>query len=83
MLQTEFGVSINSAMFRNRKKKWKERLAHSFQTSGQHWDDQVEKDVKIRVAQLVELDPGTALHAAFQGSIDSLVSALESKLGAM
>ena len=62
MVQTRYGVNLKSTVFKARKKKWKDRMATAFTSSGQLWDSDVEQEVKGHVARLVEITPATALH---------------------
>lgn len=81
MIQTAYNVDIlKSAAFRNRNHKWKDRAKHAFTAAGQNWDASVEATLKRQVAELVALNPASALHPAWRTSFDSLVTTLETKL---
>ncbi len=80
MIKTRYGVNVRNTVFRARKKKWKDRMAQIFSSSGQHWDDQIERQVKGAVSALVQANPSAAVHPAWRSSLQALATALEDKL---
>lgn len=81
LLKSRWGVSVGSKSFKNRRKKWTQRVEAAFLASGQHWDDETCRQVKNAVAARVASEPETALDERFSSCIEGLVAALESKLG--
>jgi putative ATP-dependent endonuclease of the OLD family len=82
MLQVKHGVSTVSPQFKGRA-KWSDRIRDTFKHQGKPWNDAIEARVKADVAELVELNPKTALNIHKKGAFDALVKALETKLQAI
>lgn len=80
MVRRRYNVDLNTATFRARRRKWTERVRQAFLSAGQHWDDQVCRQVKQQVAELVELKPDSALFDAWRSPLDALASAVTTKL---
>lgn len=79
LVRNAYGVDLTLAKFRSNK-KWSVRMREAFKGQGKLWNDQVEKELKWRVAQAILTDPTSALDPNRQGPIDALVSALEESL---
>jgi hypothetical protein len=79
LLLNKYRVSLDSPKFHS-KRKWSDRIRECFRHCGKPWDDRVEMEVKIAVAQSVAANPGIALNEHHRGSFDSLVQSLESRL---
>jgi predicted ATP-binding protein involved in virulence len=77
--QDSYNVDIQNARFRTNE-KWSTRSRNVFQSAGQPFNERVERDVKVGVAQLIAASPSTALLAAKRDSFDALGQALERKL---
>ena len=58
MVKATYGVDLTSSRFR-RNRKWSDRMAQVYRAQGKRWTDAVSADVKRRIAQLVEADPGS------------------------
>lgn len=82
LLKSRWGVSIGTQAFKNRRKKWTQRVEAAFAASGQHWDDETCRQVKSAVASRVASEPELALDARFSSAFGALVEALEAKLDA-
>ncbi len=77
---THYNVDLRADAFKKRKAKWSKRVGVEFQRAGQLWNDQVEREVKSFVAELVENDPERALYPTWSEAFGGLVRALETKL---
>lgn len=82
MLQNRYGVSVLSPKFKG-KAKWSERLGSAFKHQGKPWSDKIKAAVKADVADMVDSNPSSALNPHKRTSLDALIGALESKLGAI
>lgn len=78
-LLNKYRASLDCPRFKS-KKKWSDRVADCFQHCGKQWDDRVEMEVKMIVAQLVAANPANALNPHHKGCLDSLTQTLERKL---
>ena len=76
---SEFGVDLNVPEFRGNK-KWSDRVSACFKSQGKQWNNEIEKRVKLCVAEAIPLNPAEALSQYKRSSIDALVKALESML---
>jgi len=82
MIQIKYGVSTLSPKFKGTD-KWSNRLRETFKQHGKPWSGQVEAKVKAEIAELVEMNPTTALNQHKRSSFDALVQSLEAKLSAI
>lgn len=76
----EFGVDLNDSAFRGNK-KWSDRAKACFEKQGKPWTPRVEAQLKAVVATTIAKKPEEALNPHKRHSIDSLVVAIENKLG--
>jgi hypothetical protein len=79
-ISKEYGISLQNPRFRT-SGKWSDRMRETFRNQGKTWNDSLEADVKLRVADLIAKQPGSALKAHKRSSFDALVKTLEGKLG--
>jgi len=79
VIDDRYHVDLTSGRFRG-KRKWSDRVKSTFKRAGVLWNDKVEAEVKLQVANAVSANPQDALCPGRRGSFDALVSALESKL---
>jgi NADPH-dependent 7-cyano-7-deazaguanine reductase QueF-like protein len=79
MIQNKYGVSTLSPKFKGTD-KWSNRLRETFKHHGKPWSEQIEAKVKADLAELVEMNPTTALNQHKRSSFDTLAKALEAKL---
>lgn len=79
MIKNKYGVLINTPKF-NSNKKWTDRMRDIFKLQGKDWDDKIEKEVKLNVAEIVALNPSTALNVNKKDSLDNLITSLENRL---
>ena len=82
MIQIKYGVSTLSPKFKGTD-KWSNRLRETFKQHGKPWSEQIEAKVKSDIAELVEVNPTTALNHHKRSSFDALAQALEAKLAAI
>lgn len=82
MIQVRYGVSTLAPKFKGND-KWSNRLKETFKHQGKPWSEQIEAKVKTEIAELVEINPATALSQHKRSSFDALVQALEAKLTAI
>lgn len=78
-LESEYGVLIDVPEFRNNK-KWSDRLKSVFLSQGKPWNDNIQAQVKNKVAECIAKKPKTALNIHKRNSIDALVHNLEMKI---
>jgi putative ATP-dependent endonuclease of the OLD family len=78
-IENKYHISFSIPKFRG-KKKWSERVKDVFDAHGKPWDDSIEKDIKYMVANSVSLNPQEAINVQDKLIIESLISALESRL---
>lgn len=69
-----------NAKFKNNKKKWSDRMADVFKTSGKPWDSTTESQLKLEVAKLAAANPEAAIHSTRMEVITNLINSLETKL---
>ena len=79
MIKNRFGVSLDSPKFHT-SKKWSVRMHETFRQQGKQWDEQIEKDVKKKIADIVAEEPGDILNVHKKSAFDALVLALEAKM---
>ncbi len=72
----EFGVNLNNGFGGSRK--WADRIKNSFNSNGKPYTEQVEKQVKLVVANSIASNPTNALCIHKGNSILSLIESLES-----
>jgi putative ATP-dependent endonuclease of the OLD family len=80
-IYNKYGVSLAKRQFKT-KKKWSDRVKDCFIASGKFWDEQVELEIKIFVAELVASSPEKALNdhvTSLQGLVDALEVRLKNK----
>jgi hypothetical protein len=82
MLLNKYGVSTASPRFKGNR-KWSDRLRETFKHQGKPWSDVMEMRVKADIAELVEVNPGTALNPHRRAPFDALINALQTKLNAI
>jgi hypothetical protein len=79
IIYEKYGVLLDIPVFKN-SKKWSDRMKETFKKQGKPWDDNIEKEVKIIVANSVDADPQKSLNPHKQNSIDALVVSIEALL---
>lgn len=80
-LKNELGIVITSKHMSHNKKSWTERMRDNCIEQGKPWTKQLEGEVKRIVSKSASAAGLSALNPARRGPIDSLVAALESRLG--
>jgi putative ATP-dependent endonuclease of OLD family len=80
VIKTEYGVLLDVPQFRHNRQKWSGRMKDTFLFQGKRWNEQIEKEIKSLIADIVSKQGISCLHAQRRGSIDALVGALESRL---
>jgi len=80
MVLKDYGVSLESAAFKNAKQKWSKRMQDTFAQQGKVWDDKTQERAKFKIAQLVSDTPEVALLQARRGPFDALAAELEVKI---
>jgi predicted ATP-dependent endonuclease of OLD family len=77
MIQSTYGVVLNVPHFKT-SGKWSNRLRETFKAQGKPWNDQIEAEVKYKVANVIagtKLDD--ALNQNKRNSFDALVGSIE------
>lgn len=75
-IKAAFNVELKGKDFRN-KNKWSKRVHDTFLSSGQTWNERIEEEVKLMVAQCVVNKPKAALNSNKRSSVDALINTLE------
>jgi hypothetical protein len=78
-IESRYHINFSIQKFRG-KKKWSERVRDVFVAHGKYWDDSIEKEIKVMVANSVSSKPQEAINVQDKLIIESLISALESRL---
>lgn len=82
-VQEAFGVSIkrpNLKQVGTKKKKWSDRMKAVFEGQGKQWSEQVKRQLKNEISDLIAAHPDQALKAHKRGSFDGMIEALEAKV---
>jgi len=80
-INDDFGTLIGRNDFKNSSKKWSEKMADIFLKNTKIWDADVEKKLKIIVAeQAVRMGAGS-LSSSGRDALNVLITALEKRLG--
>lgn len=83
LIKTEFSVDLNCNEFKNRKKKWSDRVRDAFLSQGSIWNSEVEERVKTIIANAIPnsiADISNVIIQAKSGFITGLVMAIENML---
>ncbi|HET8525803.1 MAG TPA: hypothetical protein VFM81_04125 [Actinomycetota bacterium] len=80
MIRNKYTVDITGSVFGNSKARWSMRMKKAFQSAGQPWDENIAKQVKLQVADLVADSPASALLPGLRSPFDAVVTALESRI---
>lgn len=79
ILMQHYRVSLLSPKFKG-KIKWSDKMSQVFNNQGKPWNDRIEKELKLKVAEAVVANPQNALNPHKRSSFDGLVISLESRL---
>ncbi|MDY0338206.1 MAG: AAA family ATPase [Acholeplasmataceae bacterium] len=71
-----YGVDILETAFRG-SNKWSKRISDFFSTKGKLFDNEIEKKIKILVAESVEKNPDMALISHYEQFFDCIVKYIE------
>lgn len=80
-VRREFGVNLKTSSFTSARRKWSDRVAKAFDSSGKMFDSSTEARLKDLIASAVEASPGSALIPPAIDVTLALTSALEEKIG--
>jgi hypothetical protein len=80
LVKSRWGVDLSSKAFRDRRRKWSDRVRVEYQRAGQLWDDDTCRELKKAISHLVATEPEGALDTNYRSAFDALVEALELKL---
>lgn len=80
IVQRKFGVMLNCKYMKTNKKKWSERMRDCFINQGKPWNDKIQKQLKSAVAEAAAAEGIVSLNENRDGSIRSLVNALEARM---
>jgi len=82
VVQEKYGVLLNQPRFRSPRAKWSDRVKEIFQVSGKIWNTSIKMQVKRTIADTCIRLGANSLNPHHRGPIDTLITALESKLAA-
>ena len=75
-----FSVNIDNSDFKNLNKPWSDRIKKEFTKCGQTWDENVEKLLKEKVADIVVEHGYSCILNVRRPFIDNLINVIDSKL---
>lgn len=78
----KYGVDLKCKEFKNNRKKWSDRVRDAFKAQGKIWNDNVESEVKMIVANVLSVSRNF-LCPHKRASIDSLIGELERRISSM
>ncbi|MEO8399792.1 MAG: AAA family ATPase, partial [Ignavibacteriaceae bacterium] len=76
LLNNKYRIVLTSSKFRSNK-KWSERMRDTFKQHGKDWDDKTEKEIKMKIADLVASNPSVAINENSKSIIEGLILNLE------
>lgn len=76
----DYCVNIDNSDFKNLNKPWSDRIKKEFTKCGQTWDENVEKALKEKVADIVVEHGYSCILTARRPFIDNLINVIDSKL---
>ena len=79
LINKKYRVRLDSPKFKT-KKKWSDRVRDCFEQQGKLWDDRIESELKLAVANAVAKNPSKALKSLGEDMIKALVITLEDRL---
>jgi hypothetical protein len=79
LIKNLYRVTLNSPKFKTNR-KWSNRMRDVFRQHGKRWNDQVEMEIKAKIAELISKSPENVLNEQKRTSFDSLVITLEDRL---
>jgi putative ATP-dependent endonuclease of the OLD family len=74
-----YGVSLDSPKFKGRD-KWSVRIAQTFEGQGKPWNDGLESELKMKLANFVAATPDAALNPHTREPFDAFVTGLETRI---
>ncbi len=74
----KYGVDLSHNKFSKSKKKWSNKVREAFRDSGKQWDDEIEEEIKMLVAQCVMSFDGETIKKKVDGPINNLISIIKS-----
>lgn len=80
--QEKFGIQLDAKSFRGNE-KWSVKARNVFLSTGKPWNDRIEKQAKLAVANSVKGKPKEAFNIHKDSSLRGLIKALEEKIQAM
>jgi hypothetical protein len=80
ILKEEYGVIIDMPDFKNNRSKWSERMQRVYQRHGKLWNENIKREVKMKIAYAANKNPKDSLNEHKRDAIDALITALEEKL---
>lgn len=79
-IKNHFSIRLNVRLFKDKKKKWSDRIAIVFKNQGKPWDDKIKAEVKRIVTEMVVQVGLLSLNKYYANSIKSLITTLKSKM---
>ena len=80
ILKEEYGVIIDMPDFKNNRSKWSERMQRVYQRHGKLWNENIKREVNMKIAYAANKNPKDSLNEHKRDAIDALITALEEKL---
>src|SRR4051794_35357056 len=76
----EYGVDLNIPIFKNNQKQWSDRVKELFKLYGKMWSDNLESEIKYKVAKQAAALKLNSLNSNKVHTIDSLITTIENIL---
>lgn len=76
-LFSQFGINIDNKDFRNDNKPWSDRLKKAAGSSPGAYNDDVEKEIKIFISELVNIHGSSMLYEHTKDYVNNLISSIE------
>lgn len=78
-IEKDYGVSLNHSKFKGNK-KWSDRLRNTFTAQAKLYNEDVEKEIKIKLANAVKKSPNSALNSYHLSIFNHIIKNIYSKL---
>lgn len=76
LLNKEYGIILNDKNFIKDKSKWSSKIERVFESQGKRWSKEIERRVKLEIAEKVKENPSPAILTAHENSYHSLINAI-------
>lgn len=78
---SSYGIDLSHGDFKNKTKKWTDRIRSLFKNIGKDFPYDLEEEIKTKVSEAVQGSPQSSMKEEAREIMDSLVRSLEFKTG--